>query len=141
RFNRPSVQRIGKLPRAQKDTLLLAVAICQTSNSNTATIVKNRMLIGNGTTRPDRVDANELAVDTAHEQGHGTTGAVCVNDSFFPFPDGAAALIDDGIKVILTVSGSVAKGGGDDALLSLMKETNTTLIWLPVGEGRLFFGH
>ncbi|MDD5040489.1 MAG: hypothetical protein PHY34_05065, partial [Patescibacteria group bacterium] len=80
RFNRPSVQRIGKLTRAQKDNLLLAVAICQTSNSNTATIVKNRMLIGNGTTRPDCVDANELAVDTAHEQGHGTTGAVCVND-------------------------------------------------------------
>ncbi len=137
RFDNKSVERFGKLSRAQKDNLLLAAAICQTSNSNTTTLVMRRMLIGNGMTRPDRCDATTLSVTNAREQGHDPEGAVAVTDSFFPFDDGPRVLIKAGISAILTVFGSL----GDAIVKKTITEAGITLIWLPVYEGRMFFGH
>lgn len=137
RFDNKSVEYFGQLSRAQKDNILFAAAICQTSNSNTTTLVLRRMLIGNGMTRPDRCDATTLSVTNAREQGHNTNGAVAVTDSFFPFPDAPQVLIDAGISTILTVSGSL----GDAIVKKTITEADVTLIWLPVSEGRMFFGH
>ena len=141
RFDNKSVERFGKLSRSQKDNLLFAAAICQTSNSNTSTLVKNRKLISNGTSRPDRVDANKLAIRAAREQGHNTKGSVNVNDAFFPYPDGPQVLVDAGITAVLTCSGSKAKGGGDKATKECFTSQSVTLIWIPYTEGRMFFGH
>jgi len=58
-------------PDIERD-LLIAWAIGCTSNSNTVTIVRDQMLIGNGTGRQDRVGAAELAVKIAIDAGHGT---------------------------------------------------------------------
>ena len=95
------------------------------------------MLIGNGMTRPDRCDATTLSVTNAHEQGHDTNGAVAVTDSFFPFDDGPRVLIEAGISAILTVFGSL----GDAIVKKTITDAGVTLIWLPVSEGRMFFGH
>ncbi|MBU0598504.1 hypothetical protein KKF61_05980 [Patescibacteria group bacterium] len=137
RFDYPTVECFGRLSRTQKDDVLLAAAVCQTSNSNTTTLALRGMIIGNGTTRPDRLDATEVAIKAARDQKHKTRKAVAVTDSFFPFDDGPRALIAAGISIILTVSGSVA----DEIVKNTILSAGVTLIWLPVGDGRMFFGH
>lgn len=117
--------------------LLLAWAINATSNSNTITLVKNSMLIGNGVGQQDRVGAAELAIKKARDAGHVPAGATAVSDSFFPFPDGPQRLIEAGIKVILATTGSVK----DEEIKKVITVAGLTFITLPDSVARGFFGH
>jgi phosphoribosylaminoimidazolecarboxamide formyltransferase/IMP cyclohydrolase len=154
-FGDQDIKVYGELTSHQimKD-ILLAYCICSTSNSNTITLVKEGMLIGNGVGQQDRVGAAELAVKRAIDAGHGCRktwrnwfglkpsykpllGAVACSDSFFPFPDGVQVLIDAGVKTIFSTSGSV----NDKLIQDLCVENNVTLVQLPDGKARAFFGH
>ena len=143
----------GEAEYYEKD-LLLADSICRTSNSNTITIVKNGMLIGNGVGQQDRVGAAELAVKRAIDAGHGAPvvwwrrllrlpqknrleGAVACSDSFFPFPDAVQVLINAGIKAIFSTSGSV----NDEKVQDLCVKNGVSLYQLPDSKARGFFGH
>ncbi len=138
RYDHPQMKRHGRaFTRAQMDDGLLAAAICQTSNSNTTTLVKGGKLIGNGTTRPDRLDASKLALRTAREQGHDPKGAVSSTDSFYPFPDGALAQVRAGVAAFIGVSGSV----NDDIVRKAIVGAGRKLVWIPYQIGRMFFGH
>ncbi|OGD56403.1 hypothetical protein A2V71_04700 [Candidatus Berkelbacteria bacterium RBG_13_40_8] len=121
----------------QKKDLLLAWAICSTSNSNTITLVKNSMLIGNGVGQQDRVGAAKLAISRAIDAGHSTEGAVACSDSFFPFPDAPKVLLDAGIKAILATSGSV----NDKLTIEACRQTGVPIYLIPDADGRGFFGH
>ena len=136
-LNHPKISRIGRFRDYQIDNVLLAKAICDTSNSNTITLVNKKMLIGNGTGRMDRVGAADLALENADSAKHDTYGAVASSDSFFPFPDGVEVLLEAGIKVIQSISGSL----NDDSILQAVRKKNATLVWIPVQYGRGFFGH
>jgi phosphoribosylaminoimidazolecarboxamide formyltransferase / IMP cyclohydrolase len=124
---------------AFEEDLLLAWAICATSNSNTITIVKNRMLIGNGVGQQARVWAAKLAVMRAKDAMHADLleGSVACSDSFFPFPDAVQILIDAGVKAIFSTSGSI----GDQAVQELCVKNGIALFQLPDSEARGFFGH
>ncbi|MFA6504389.1 MAG: hypothetical protein WCT54_05730 [Patescibacteria group bacterium] len=117
--------------------LLLAWAVGSTSNSNTITLVKNGKLIGNGVGQQDRVGAARLALQRACDAGHDVHGAVAYSDSFFPFPDGPQALIDNGITTIMATSGSV----NDKLTIELCEKHDVKLILIPDAESRGFFGH
>jgi len=125
--------------------LILAWAIGSTSNSNTITIVKNGKLIGNGVGQQDRVGAAKLAILRAddanfvlNEKGQADLrNAVAYSDSFFPFSDGPKVLIDRGIKVIFTTSGSV----NDASVIEYCKKEGATLIMLPDKLARGFAWH
>jgi phosphoribosylaminoimidazolecarboxamide formyltransferase/IMP cyclohydrolase len=95
------------LTAAETDSLLLAWAIGSTSISNTITLVRDRMLIGNGVGQQSRVRAAQVALLHARESGHLVEGAVAYSDSFFPFPDAVRVLADAGVRVIFASSGSV----------------------------------
>ncbi len=123
--------------RDQERDMLLAWAVCATSNSNTITIVKNGMLIGNGVGQQDRWAAAELAVTRAERSKHSVKGAVACSDSFFPFADGPQVLIDAGVKAILTTSGSV----NDKLTIDVCENNGIALLMIPDAIGRLFFGH
>ena len=77
------VARIGELSDAQKRDLILAWAICATSNSNTVTLTRDGGLLGNGVGQQDRVGCCELALKRAADAGHEPAGAVAASDSFF----------------------------------------------------------
>jgi phosphoribosylaminoimidazolecarboxamide formyltransferase/IMP cyclohydrolase len=132
----PTMEKLGSPTAVQENDLLLAWAIGSTSNSNTVTLVKNGMLIGNGVGQQDRVGASELAVTIARMH-HDPKGAVAYSDSFFPFPDGPAILADAGIVSILTSSGSVRDG----ETKKLCAERGIALYLVPDEAGRGFFGH
>ncbi|MDD5726766.1 MAG: hypothetical protein PHC53_05200 [Patescibacteria group bacterium] len=129
--------RHGDCTREQENDVLLAWAIGSTSNSNTITLVKNGMLIGNGVGQQDRVGAAKLALQRACDAGHDVHGAVAYSDSFFPFPDGPTVLAEAGIKVIMASSGSIK----DKEVQAACAKLGVTLLMIPDSEGRGFFGH
>jgi len=137
--NEGGMHLIGKRNEEIEKDLLLAWAVGSTSNSNTITIVKNGMLIGNGVGQQDRVGAAELAIKRARDAGHADklVGAVAYSDSFFPFPDAPEVLINAGIRAIFSTTGSV----NDEVVRKLCASKNVTLYQLPDDAARGFFGH
>ena len=120
-----------------RDDLFLAKAICDTSNSNTITIVKNGQLLGNGVGQQSRVNGAELALGIADKNGHDLDGSVAASDSFFPFTDAPEVLIESGVKVILSTSGSV----NDKKVIEFCEEKGAYLLLIPDTKGRGFFNH
>ncbi len=133
----------GRRHKSYEDSLALAWAIGCTSNSNTITIVKNKMLIGNGVGQTARVWAAKLATNRAIDLKHENMlkGAVAYSDSFFPYPDAVNVLIKYGIRAIFSTSGSKAKGGGDTETIKACKGAGVTLYMLSDREARGFFSH
>jgi len=180
------IQIFGPAPtKSALMDIILGKAVCDTSNSNTITIVRNGMLLGNGVGQQDRVGAAELAIKRAIDAGHGkpvdifsfSAGAVrklmarvrrlkmkynpieiakaavesaisagqkgrlecavAVSDSFFPFPDAVEVLINAGIRVIFSTSGSIKDG----IIQKLCEDRGVTLVQLPDAKARGFFGH
>lgn len=117
--------------------VVLAWAICATSNSNTITLVDNWMLIGNGVGQQSRVGAATLALARAAKAGHSVRGATACSDSFFPFPDGPLVLAEAGVAKIFATSGSL----NDEAVQKAMKRAGVQLVQLPDRMARGFFGH
>ena len=126
-----------KITAEQLEDALLACAIGSTSNSNTITLVKNGQLIANGVGQQSRVVAAEVALLRADLSGHNMGDSVAYSDSFFPFPDGPEILINAGVKVILTSSGSI----NDQQTIDLCQKRGVSLLMVPDKLGRGFFGH
>ncbi len=126
----------GELLRRNADTIL-AWAVCSTSNSNTITLVKDAMLIGNGVGQQDRVEAVELAIKRAFDAGHDIKGAVAASDSFFPFPDAPKKLIDAGVVRVFATSGSK----NDSSIIRLFEEQKCEFIQIPDKIARGFSNH
>ncbi len=134
-------EKFEKSGTVNADTLIdiiQAWGICATSNSNTITLVKDGMLIGNGVGQQDRVGGCTLAIARAFRSGFDTTGAVACSDSYFPFRDGPETLAKAGIKAILTTSGSK---NGDKETRAVCEEYGIALWMIPDEIGRGFFGH
>lgn len=131
------VERTGDATPGQVADMVLAWAIGSTSNSNTVTLTRDGMLIGNGVGQQDRVGGCKLAVMRATDAGHSTGGAVAYSDSFFPFLDGPTELAEAGVKAILATSGSVRDAEVKDYCL----QNDVTLFLYPDAAGRGFFGH
>jgi phosphoribosylaminoimidazolecarboxamide formyltransferase/IMP cyclohydrolase len=136
-FDDNELVKYGQVDWENVMNLMLAKAICDTSNSNTITIVKNSMLIGNGVGQQARVKAAELAIKNCRDAKHDTQGAVAASDSFFPFNDAIEVLINAGIKAIIATSGSV----NDSNAIALCQERGVALYLYPDSKGRGFFGH
>lgn len=136
-FSRPETKIFGNLDENSKTDLLLAWAVSATSNSNTITLAKENMLIGNGVGQQDRVGCAELAIKRARDMQHSTQGAVAASDSFFPFPDAPEVLAEAGIKTIFSTSGSV----NDNQTQKLCRDNGVALVQLPDKLARGFFGH
>jgi len=136
----PQLTRIGRRRAAQTElNLAFAAAICATSNSNTITIVKNGMLLGQGLAQTSRKRAAQVAVFNAKESGHEKRlkGSVAASDSFFPFDDAPKVLMEAGVETIYSTTGSVRDKEVQDAC----RAAGVTLYQLPDAIGRLFSNH
>ncbi|MBT4722439.1 hypothetical protein HN958_00695 [Candidatus Falkowbacteria bacterium] len=138
-FNDPNLKRPSDLTLSEEQwlDLLLADVICRTSNSNTVTIVKGGMLIGNGVGQQDRVGCCELAIKRAFDAGHNVNGAAVRSDSFFPFEDGPKVLCRAGVGVVLATSGSVR----DEAVRETFRLGGVAFLTLPDKDARGFCCH
>lgn len=131
------LEKTGNASAQLEKDMLLAWAIGCTSNSNTLTLVKNGMLIGNGVGQQDRVSAAELALKRAKDAAHDIKGAVAYSDSFFPFPDGPETLAKAGISAIFATRGSV----NDDKVVESLKNAGVIFYSLPDSAARGFYAH
>lgn len=136
-LNDPRVVVHGEITDADRTNIVLAWAVGSTSKSNTITLVKHGMVVANAVGQQDRVGAAQLAIMRARRNGHDIRGAVAYSDSFFPFPDGPAALIEAGVRVIFASSGSVR----DDEVIAVCKAAGVTLVMMPDKDCRGFYGH
>ena len=128
----------GELSGEEENDLLLAWAVGSTSNSNTITLTRNGMLLGNGVGQQDRVGGCKLALQRAIRSRHITARAVAYSDSFFPFMDGPELLVEEGgIKTIFATSGSV----NDERMREYCRSRGRTLYLIPDAVGRGFYGH
>ncbi|HYV33720.1 MAG TPA: hypothetical protein VE973_02635, partial [Candidatus Limnocylindria bacterium] len=127
----------AQLSNEQKSDLILAWAIGSTSNSNTVTITKNGMLLGNGVGQQDRVSCCQLAIKRAVDAKHDIKGAAAYSDSFFPFVDGVEVLAAAGVTSIFATSGSVR----DTEVREFCQKNKISLAMLPDSQARGFFGH
>lgn len=127
----------ASLKESVRDDIVLGWAIGSTSNSNTITLVKDSMLIGNGVGQQDRVSAAQLATKRAIDAGHEIKGATAYSDSFFPFPDGPEALAEVGVATIFSSSGSV----GDEKVRAACEAKGVALVTIPDAVGRGFYAH
>jgi len=132
-----AVERTGEASTGQVNDMILAWAIGSTSNSNTVTIVRDGMLLGNGVGQQDRVGGCKLAVMRATDAGHDTSGSVAYSDSFFPFVDGPTELADAGVVAIVATSGSIR----DPEVREYCQGRGIPLFLYPDSAGRGFFGH
>ena len=130
----------NRVTRRIEEDVLLAWAICATSNSNTITVVKNRTLLVNGVGQQSRLWAAKLVKmrgkDTGHEKQ--LLGSVACSDSFFPYDDAVLVLINAGVTTIFTTSGSQI---GDKKVRALCQKRGIQLLMMPDAEARGFFGH
>lgn len=133
----PELVKYGNLNRREEKDLLLAKAICDTSNSNTITLVNDGRLIGNGIGQQARVYGSRLACERANACGHSTGGAVAASDSFFPQTDGVEVLNKAGVGAIISTSGSVM----DKEVIQYCEENGIAICLIPDKKGRGFFGH
>lgn len=122
-------------PELEQD-LLLAKAICDTSNSNTITIVKDGQLIGNGVGQQSRIQGARLAINIANLIGHDIQGSVAASDSFFPFEDGPMVLKEAGVKAIFATSGSI----NDNKIIYFCERNDIALYMAPDSKARGFYG-
>ena len=136
-LNDLALVKYGQATVAEEQDMLLAKAICDTSNSNTITIVSGGKLIGNGVGQQARVYGAQLALTRAEACGHSVIGACAASDSFFPFKDGVETLIEAGIKAVISTSASV----NDKKVIEYCQENGIALYLIPDKLGRGFFGH
>ncbi len=141
-FKDTNVETIGTLSDQQKYDMVLAWAITATSTSNTIALARDGMLLGNGVGQQDRVGAAKLAIgralDGLQQRGlDGIGGAVVASDSFFPFPDGPAVLVEAGVSAIFATNGS----RGDASVREYIESKKVSLCWLPDSIGRGFYKH
>jgi phosphoribosylaminoimidazolecarboxamide formyltransferase/IMP cyclohydrolase len=135
----PNLVKYGQANATQEQDMLLAKAICDTSNSNTITIVSNGTLIGNGVGQQARVYGAHLALNRARQSGHGDNifFASAASDSFFPEVDGIMVLGASNIHAIISSSGSIK----DKEVIEYCENNSIALYLIPDKEGRGFFGH
>lgn len=136
-YSLPELERFGEASPQQLKDMLLAWAICATSNSNTITFVKDGMLIANAVGQQARVYAAELAVGRARRLNHDIKDVAVCSDSFFPFADGPQLLVDAGVGAIFTTRGSKK----DQEVFEVFKKAGTVLYTLPDSMARGFSHH
>jgi AICAR transformylase/IMP cyclohydrolase PurH len=117
--------------------LAFASALCRTGNSNTVTLVKYGMLIGQGVAQTRRDRASKLAVQIATDCGHDITNAVACSDSFFPFIDGVEPLVKKGVRAIFSTSGAQR----DEEVRAFCSAYGVALFQAPDRTHRMFCWH
>jgi len=136
-FKSPELSKNKDATEAQENDMLMAKAICDTSNSNTITLVKDGKLMANGVGQQARVRGANLAVNLAGYSDHDLNGASASSDSFFPFADGPEVLADAGVKAIISTSGSIK----DAEVSEFLKARGIAFYLIPDKIARGFFGH
>ncbi len=96
---KPSEQEINDL--------LFAWKVVKHVKSNAIVYAKDSQTIGIGTGQTSRVEASEIAIAKAQQEGLFLEGTAIASDAFFPFPDGVEAAAEAGARSVIQPGGSI----------------------------------
>jgi AICAR transformylase/IMP cyclohydrolase PurH len=116
--------------------ILFAEGIGSSSSSNTTTIAKEGMIIGNGVGQQARHRVTELAIHRARVNGHDTTNSFFYTDSFFLKADGPQMLIDAGVAGGFGLRRDTEKPGSE--AIEAFRREGVIFINVPNSVGRGF---
>ena len=123
----------GSPDERQWGDLVFAWRVCKHVSSNAIVLAKDLATIGIGAGQMSRVDAVNIAVAKAAENGHDVKGAVLASDAFFPFPDGPRIALDAGAAAIVQPGGSRR----DQDVIDAVEKAGAAMVF----TGRRHFRH
>jgi len=123
----------GEPKESDWDELLFGWRVCKHVTSNAIVLVRGRRTIGIGAGQMSRVDAVRLALEKAREHGHDPAGAALASDAFFPFADGPALALEQGVSAIIQPGGSKR----DADVVAAVETAGATMVF----TGRRHFRH
>ncbi|WP_303862903.1 bifunctional phosphoribosylaminoimidazolecarboxamide formyltransferase/IMP cyclohydrolase [Alkalibaculum bacchi] len=106
----------------EMEDLLFAWKAVKNTKSNGISIVKDKMLIGNGPGQVSRIWALENAIRQSTDK---VQGAVMASDAYFPFKDCVEAAANAGITAIIQPGGSVR----DEESIKLCNEKDIAMVF------------
>lgn len=89
------------------EDMLFAWKVVKHVKSNAIVYAKDSQTIGIGTGQTSRVEASEIAIAKAKDEGLSLEGTAIASDAFFPFPDGVEAAAEAGATSVIQPGGSI----------------------------------
>lgn len=87
--------------------MLFSWKVVKHVKSNAIVYARDQQTIGIGTGQTSRVEASQIALAKAREEGLSLDGTAIASDAFFPFPDGVEAAAGAGATAVIQPGGSI----------------------------------
>lgn len=113
--------------------MLFSWKVSKHVKSNAIVYGRDRQTIGIGTGQTSRVEASEIAIAKAKEEGLSVKNTAIASDAFFPFPDGVEAAAEAGATAVIQPGGSIR----DEQIIEAANEHNLAMVF----TGKRHFRH
>lgn len=113
--------------------MLFAWQVVKHVKSNAIVYAKDQQTIGIGTGQTSRVEASQIAIAKAQEEGLSLGGTAIASDAFFPFPDGVEAAAKAGATTVIQPGGSIR----DEQVIKAANKLNLAMVF----TGKRLFRH
>jgi phosphoribosylaminoimidazolecarboxamide formyltransferase/IMP cyclohydrolase len=105
--------------------MLFAWKVVKHVKSNAIVYAKNGQTIGIGTGQTSRVEASEIAIAKAKQEGLSLEGTAIASDAFFPFADGVEAAAEAGATSVIQPGGSIR----DEEVIEAADKLDMTMVF------------
>lgn len=105
--------------------LLFSWKVVKHVKSNAIVYARDGQTIGIGTGQTSRVEASEIAIAKANQEGLSLEGTAIASDAFFPFADGVEAAAKAGASCVIQPGGSIR----DDEVIEAANELNLAMVF------------
>ncbi|HLR26135.1 MAG TPA: bifunctional phosphoribosylaminoimidazolecarboxamide formyltransferase/IMP cyclohydrolase [Fodinibius sp.] len=113
--------------------MLFSWRVVKHVKSNAIVYAKDRQTIGIGTGQTSRVEASQIAIAKAREEGLSLKGTTIASDAFFPFPDGVEAAAEAGATAVIQPGGSIR----DEQVIAAADKLDLAMVF----TGKRLFRH
>lgn len=113
--------------------MLFSWKVVKHVKSNAIVYAKEQQTIGIGTGQTSRVEASQIAIAKAQEEGLSLDGTAIASDAFFPFPDGVEAAAEAGATAVIQPGGSIR----DDQVIEAANKLGLAMVF----TGKRLFRH
>lgn len=126
---------VTKRQPAEKEIrdMLFSWKVVKHVKSNAIVYAKNQQTIGIGTGQTSRLEASQIALAKAREEGLSVAGTAIASDAFFPFPDGVEAAAEAGATAVIQPGGSIR----DEQVIEAADNLGLTMVF----TGKRLFRH
>lgn len=117
----------------EKRDLLFAWKVVKHVKSNAIVYAREGQTLGIGTGQTSRVEASEIAIAKAKQEGLNLKGSAIASDAFFPFADGVEAAAKAGATSVIQPGGSIR----DKEVIEAANKHDMTMVF----TGKRHFRH